>query len=170
MLNFAKVFIFRHFSTSSDNGKLHPWFVTGLSDAESCFNISISKSSKKSKLGWVVQARFIIELHKKDLALLREVQTFFGCGAQGIGTITTTAKVARFSIVGLNDIINFVLPHFSNFPLQSEKLIDFELWRACVLIMANKGHLTLEGLKQIFSLKSADQGKGAHSIMDYQKL
>nr|QNH92700.1 hypothetical protein [Wolfiporia cocos] len=162
MLNFAKVFIFRHFSTSSDNGKLHPWFVTGLSDAESCFNISISKSSKKSKLGWVVQARFIIELHKKDLALLREVQSFFG----GIGTITTTAKVARFSIVGLNDIINFVLPHFSNFPLQSEKLIDFELWRACVLIMANKGHLTLEGLKQIFSLKSAL----CSAIMDYQKL
>lgn len=27
-----------------------------------------------------------------------------------------------------------------------------ELWRACVLIMTNKGHLTLEGLKEIFAL------------------
>lgn len=151
MLNFAKVFIFKLFSTSCNNDKLNPWFVTGLIDAEGCFNISLSKSLKKSKLGWVVQARLIVELHLKDLALLRELQSNFG----GIGTITTTAKVARFSIVGLNDIINFVLPHFDKFPLQSVKLIEFDLWRACVLIMSNKGHLTLEGLKQIFSLKSA---------------
>lgn len=34
-------------------------------------------------------------------------------------------------------------------------MIEFELWRACVLIMTNKGHLTLEGLKEIFALKSA---------------
>ena len=82
-----------------------------------------------------------------------KVQSFFN----GKGIITTTAKVARFSIVGLNDIINFVLPHFDNFPssaTQSVKFIDFELWKSCVLIMANKGHLTLSGLKHIFSLKS----------------
>jgi len=129
---------------------LHPWFVTGLIDGEGCFNISISSSFKKSKIGWVVQARFIIELNIKDLALLYKLKSFFN----EVGTIITTAKVARYSIVGLNDIINFVLPHFSNFPLQSVKIIDFLLWKSCVIIMANKGHFTLEGLKQIFSLKS----------------
>lgn len=92
---------------------MKPWFATGLIDAEGCFNISISKSFKNSKLGWLVQARFIVELHIKDLTLLLKLQSIFG----GIGTITTTAKVARFSIVGLSDIINYVLPHFSNFPL-----------------------------------------------------
>jgi len=151
MLNFAKVFIFKQFSTSSDNDKLNPWFVTGLIDAEGCFNISICKSLKKSKLGWYIQARFILELHIKDLALLRDLQSF--CG--GIGTITTTGTVARFTIVSLKDIINFVLPHFDNFPLQSVKKLDFDLWRACVIIMSNKGHLTLEGIKEIFSLKAA---------------
>jgi len=30
----------------------------------------------------------------------------------GVGTITTIPRVARYSIVGLKDIINFVLPHF----------------------------------------------------------
>ena len=130
---------------------MHPWFVTGLIDGEGCFNISISSSFKKSKIGWVVQARFIIELHIKDLALLCKLKSFFG----GIGTITTTKKLARYSIVGLNDIINYVLPHFSNFPLQSVKIIDFLLWKECVIIMANKGHLTLKGLKNIFYFKSA---------------
>jgi LAGLIDADG endonuclease len=103
----------------------------------------LAKVKKKSKLGWVVQARLIVELHLKDIALLRNLQSFFG----GIGNITTTATVARFSIVGLNDIINFVLPHFDNFPLQSVKLIEFGLWRAGVIIMTNKGKFTLEGLK-----------------------
>lgn len=125
--------------------------MTGLIDGEGCFNISISSSFKKSKLGWVVQARFIIELHIKDLALLYKLKSFFS----EIGNITTTEKVARYSIVGLNDIIKFVLPHFSDFPLQSVKNFDFLLWKACVIIMANKGHLTLEGLKQIFSLKAS---------------
>ena len=135
----AKIINFKQISTFYENNILNPWFVTGLIDAEGCFNISISKSLKKSKLGWVVQVRFIVELHLKDLALIRNLQSFFG----GIGTITTTAKVARFSIVGLNDIINFVLPHFDNFPLQSVKWIEFKLWRSCVIIMKNKGHLTL---------------------------
>ena len=147
----AKIINFKQISTFYENNILNPWFVTGLIDAEGCFNISISKSLKKSKLGWVVQVRFIVELHLKDLALIRNLQSFFG----GIGTITTTAKVARFSIVGLNDIINFVLPHFDNFPLQSVKWIEFKLWRSCVIIMKNKGHLTLEGIKEIFALKSA---------------
>lgn len=49
MLNFAKVFILRQFSTSIVNEKLQPWFVTGLIDAEKFFNISISKSFKNKK-------------------------------------------------------------------------------------------------------------------------
>jgi len=57
MLNFAKVYNFsynprwkrgrvRQFSSKSGSGKLNSWFVTGLIDAEGCFNLSISKSFK----------------------------------------------------------------------------------------------------------------------------
>lgn len=38
MLNFAKIFIFKQFSTSSDNNKLNLWFVSALIDGEGCFN------------------------------------------------------------------------------------------------------------------------------------
>jgi hypothetical protein len=122
LLNLAKVFIYRSFSSSSN--KLNPWFVSGLIDSEGCFNISISETLKRSKIGWIVQARFILELHIKDLDLLLKLKSFFG----EKGNITTSGKVARYSIVGLNDIINFVLPHLFNYPLQSaKKKIDFEL-------------------------------------------
>jgi len=45
----------------------HPWFITGFSDAESCFSINIRKN-KEFKSGWRVEAHFYIGLHKKDLA------------------------------------------------------------------------------------------------------
>jgi LAGLIDADG endonuclease len=53
------------------------------------------------------------------------IQSFFG----GIGTITINPKKrsARYSVVGINDINNFIITHFENYPLQSVKKIDFDL-------------------------------------------
>jgi len=129
---------------------LHPWFVTGLIDAEGCFNIMITKSS--SVLGWRVQARFLLELHIKDIQLLYQLQSFFS----GVGTVTISnnKKVARYAIVGIDDIMNILLPHFTNYPLQSVKKIDFVFWKNCVIIIANKGHLTKQGFKEIVSYKA----------------
>ena len=68
----------------STNGKsLNPNFVTGFTDAEGSFTISIYSDNKAStKIR--VMARFKIGLNKKDLPLLMQFQIFFG----GIGTIT----------------------------------------------------------------------------------
>jgi len=89
-------------------------------------------------------------LHIKDVCLLHQLQAFFG----GQGTLTTTSKVGRYTIVGISDIINLLIPHFNQYPLQSAKVIDYELWKSCILIMQSLGHLTLEGLQQIVALKS----------------
>nr|WPM94721.1 hypothetical protein [Ceratocystis fimbriata]WPM94773.1 hypothetical protein [Ceratocystis fimbriata] len=93
-----------------DNGKLNPWFVTGFVDGEGCFNIWIAKS-KSNLIGWQVQARLIIEVHAKDLDLLKDIQAFFG----GKGTITFNRKAARYSMVGLNDLNNIVIPCSATF-------------------------------------------------------
>jgi hypothetical protein len=57
-----------YFSTvgnSSSNQVLNPYFVTGLIDAEGTFGIVLT-IDYRSKTGWKVDSRFIIELHKKD--------------------------------------------------------------------------------------------------------
>lgn len=64
-------------------------------------------------------------------------------------------RASRFTVVKLSDIINVIIPHFKQYPLQSCKKIDFQLWSQCVEIMANKEHLTNIGLTKIISLKSA---------------
>jgi len=62
---------------------LNPYFVTGFSDAEACFHLSIGKNSKY-KSGYYVNPGYSIGLHKKDLSLLEKIQSYFG----GIGNIS----------------------------------------------------------------------------------
>jgi hypothetical protein len=62
-------------------------------------------------------------LHIVDLPLLYKIQSFFG----GIGSVTVMGKMAKFRVSKLSDIINVIMSHFDQFPLQSAKLIDFQL-------------------------------------------
>lgn len=64
---------------TNDYRSLNPYFVTGFTDAEGCFIISIIKDSKMT-LGWRVKVLFKINLHIKDLKLLQEIKSFFEVG------------------------------------------------------------------------------------------
>ena len=133
----------------SENFRLNPWFITGFVDAEGCFNINVTKSST-NLIGYQVQARFIIEVNIKDKNLLNNIQAFFG----GIGSITCTKNVARYSVYDIKNINN-IIKIFNEYPLQSSKQIDFTLWKQCVNLILNKKHLTSEGLEKILSYKTA---------------
>ena len=58
------------------NFNLNPGFVTGFTDGEGCFIISITKNNN-FKLRWKVALIFQISLHEKDKVLLEQVQNFF---------------------------------------------------------------------------------------------
>ena len=58
---------------SNGTSILNPWFITGFSDAEGSFSITISPDIR-SNLKWAVQAVFIINLHKKDNAILEAIK------------------------------------------------------------------------------------------------
>jgi LAGLIDADG endonuclease len=134
----------------SDN--LNPWFLTGLADGEGSFCITIFRN-KEYKLGWQVQAIFQIGLHTRDLALLLQVQQFFG----GIGSIKTskTTNMVIYSVSGIKDLINTILPHFVKYPLITQKRRDFLLFQKVVNLMNNKTHLTKEGLNQIVNIRAS---------------
>jgi hypothetical protein len=134
---------------------LNPYYVTGLSDAESSFIIGISKH-KTCKTGYSVTAVFAIHLHFKDLVLLKQVQSFFG-----VGNITLYEKkgTALFSVNSISNIINVIIPHFAKYPLSTQKRADFELFKSVVHLINKKEHLTSEGLIKILSIK-ASMNKG----------
>lgn len=138
---------------NTTNINLAPNWVTGFSDAESSFVVSIFKSNTH-KSGWRVYPVFSIELHIKDILLLNSIKDFFG-----VGTIVKRDLKLRpsaiYSVKSVKDINNVIIPHFLNYPLLSQKRSDFELFKLVLDLMASGGHLTLEGFNKILSIKSS---------------
>ena len=140
----------QNFSTSPDLPSLHPWFITGFTDAEGCFMINILKEPKM-KVGWRVQPVFQIGLHVKDENLLKEIKVFFE--DQGFFTkLNNNSLIYRiYSIEMLEKVIN----HFENYPLQTKKRADFELFKSVVMLVKSKKHLSIEGLHEIVNHRAS---------------
>ena len=91
-------------------------WVTGLTDAEGSFIISIYK--RKETNNWQINPSFQLWLESKDLRILEGLKDFFGVG---ILNTRENKGVTSFSVTKINDLMNVVIPHFSNFPLQTQK-------------------------------------------------
>jgi hypothetical protein len=137
-------------STLLNKLMMNPWFLTGFADAESSFVNQINKNKKGT---WQVQPVFVIELHSKDLYLLKQIQTFF----KGKGTIkiNNTKNSTMFRVRKLEDIINIIIPHFKEYPLITNKSIDFLLWCKIIEIIRKKDHLSSSGFKEILSIRAS---------------
>lgn len=153
--------IVNHFTTNnqvkysinhSTNGKLnsiHPFFITGFTDAEGSFMISVKKSSAYRR-GWKVQASYVITLHKKDLELLQNIQASLG------GSIDPKGEdILQLRIFSTEQITKKIIPHFEKYPLLTQKKADFELFKIAVEIINRKGHLTNQGLQEIVNIKAS---------------
>jgi len=128
-----------------------PWFVTGFTDAEGCFTI-ITRKSSRSSVGWKIEANFIINLHKKDVKLLNHIKDFFG----GIGRVSKERNgCCDFTVSYLDQIITGILPHFDKYPLITQKLADYLLFREVVIKMKRGEHLTSSGLKAIINIRAS---------------
>jgi hypothetical protein len=133
-----------------------PNFVSGLADGESTFYLAVSKNSNY-KLGWRTIPSFSIELHGKDSALLKQVQSFFG-----VGTIKVRKKKngsVVYSVYSLEALTNIIIPHFNKYPLLTQKRADFYLFKSAIELMNKKEHLTIVGLHKIVRIR-ASMNKG----------
>jgi hypothetical protein len=101
------------------------------------------------KMGWTVKLRFIINLHEKDSAILEAIKSFFN-----VGIVSKRGKDSvQYRVASLDDLTKVIIPHFENYPLITQKLADFILFKKAVELIINKKHLTKEGLEKIISIK-----------------
>ena len=137
----------RSFSTSSNQSKINPWFITGFTDAEGSFIISMYKD-EKSKMKWRVTPNFSIHIHIKDIKILESIKNSLGVGNVRINSCNT----AIFRVDNIQEL-QIIVDHFNKYPLISAKLSDFLLFKQCYELIKQKQHLTHEGLKKIVGLK-----------------
>lgn len=137
-------------STLSSAFTLNPFFVTGFTDAEGSFMVTFARSSE-SRHGFRVRAVFQIELHEKDLELLKAIQVFF----RGIGFIVSTKNNGvAFRARSLDDL-KVLIAHFEKYPLTTKKRADFELFKSVVNKLSLKEHLKLQGFQEIVNIRAS---------------
>jgi len=157
----------RHVSSLATSVALNPWFVTGFSDAEACFRVSVIKN-KNYKPGSVgeegtkggrgrltslplsVRLYFQIGLHRKDEDILELIRLKLGAGKiYRSRSDSSDLQVSSFKDIGA------VIAYFDKYPLITQKLADYLLFKQVFEMVANKEHLTVEGLKKIIAIKAS---------------
>lgn len=145
----ANQFLIRTHSTLCNFQPLNPWFITGFSDAESSFIISIYKNSD-NKLKWRTSAYFSIHVHVKDLPLIKLIPKTLGVGV----VRNNNANTVLFRVSDIQEL-QIIIDHFKKYPLLSAKHSDFLLFEKCFHLIKQKEHLTQAGLDKILALKSS---------------
>lgn len=111
---------------------LDPYYVTGLADAEGSFQITISvHPSGNTKIDF----EFKISQHSESAGVLHDLQLFFGVG--NVVWDSRKTGTMKFTVKGLDDIINHVLPHFNTYPLVTSKKLNFNDFQEAVLLKKN---------------------------------
>jgi hypothetical protein len=137
-------------SYSTSYKTLNPYFITGFTDAEGCFTVTIFQDLKM-KTEKRVSAYFKIGLNERDLDLLKQIQNFFG----GIGNIyyNPTSKSWTYRVNKISDLDTVIIPHFIKYSLLSQKAADFNLFVQIVQLLKENAHLSKTGLEQIMNVK-----------------
>ena len=142
-----------NFNYASTNA-LHPYYVTGFADGKGCFYIGVT-SNPRYKTDYRVKAVFHIGVHIRNLALLEQIQLFFG-----VGTIAKLgAEYVQFRVSGFENL-KVIRNHFDTYPLLTNKQFDYLLFKQVVNDMEQGKHLTVEGSKKIMSIKAVMDNKG----------
>jgi hypothetical protein len=147
---------YRNYSTFSNyseikpirtNYNLNPWFITGFSEAEASFIISLYKN-EKSKLKWRVSPNFSIHIHIKDIALLKSISETFGVG----NVRKNSNSTALYRVDNIQEL-QVIVDHFEKYSVIGAKVSDFLLFKQCYDLIKQKQHLTPDGLEKIIALK-----------------
>lgn len=127
---------------------LNPYYITGLVDAEGCFTTSIYKDCRM-KTGWQVKPIFQLNLHKKDLKILEALQKTWG-----VGKIYKHGQDSFMYRVSSLKNLRVITTHFDHYPLITQKLADYLLFKQSIDLIQEKLHLTEKGLLTLVGIKS----------------
>ena len=136
---------------SADNPqeRLDSSWISGFTDGEGCFHISINQMNSMS-LGWQVLPEFRIVQHEE---VLYKIKDSFGFGDVKINRTDHHGTRKEFRVRGLENL-NKIVKFFKEYSLNTSKRRDFHIFSQVIQLMNNKEHLTKQGLNQIAKLVS----------------
>lgn len=125
---------------------LDSW-LSGFTDAEGCFSVSITHNTRYS-LNHVIRMRYILD--QKDSSILCTIRNLFGFGK--VTLRSETKDVYRYTATGFKCMTE-VMAYFKRNPLLTKKSRSLYKWSTIHHIISNKLHLTEQGLNKVKILK-----------------
>lgn len=108
---------------------LDPEYVSGLSDGDGSFYVSI-RDGRKLKPGFS-----IVQTGDEGEELLRLVKRFFN----GVGGVYRYGRIVRYQVGSVSELIREVIPHFCKHSINTKKEGDFRLLeKVCQGLKAKK--------------------------------
>jgi hypothetical protein len=96
-----------------------------------------------------VEAKFTIGLHPKDRSILENIKSTLEVG----NICQQDSNAVQFYVSSVKDF-KVLIEHLDRYPLTTQKLADYLLWRQVVMMVLRKEHLTPEGLEKIVAFKA----------------
>jgi len=123
------------------------YYLSGFTDGEGSFNVSIIKRAKDYKHGWKVSLSFNISQKDNTIPLL--FKKVFNCG-----TIRYRKDgICYFETRKIKDLSETVIPFFRKFPLLSKRKKVFVIFCKILQIVNKKEHLEKQGIEEILRLR-----------------
>lgn len=142
------------------------WYITGFTDGEGCFSISFNRRAKL-KTGIEVRPSFALGQNKRSLQVLKDIHTYFGCGAI---RFSKADQLYKYEVRSVGDLIKWIIPHFQKYPLQTSKQRDYEIFaRVCELIYQSR-HLNATYLEEIILQSYLMNGSGKRQYTSEELL
>lgn len=135
-------------------------WIAGFVDGEGCFSVGfVRQQDRKEKTrirrgyrtGYQVFHEFAVTQGVSSLSALQEIQNFFGVGKIYINTRydNHNEHLYRYVVRKRDDLVNVIIPFFTQNKLKTKKKNDFEKFVQCVKYVLQNKHLTMEGMVEI---------------------
>jgi hypothetical protein len=130
----------------TNNFKLTPGYITGLTQTDGSFSCGISISANNNI---VFSPNFTITADLSSKHVLDLIKSYFNCGRI---YLDVEGQTTNFIVSSRQEFINILIPHFKNYPLFCAKLHAFNLLVLIINDLVQNKHMTLEGRKEIVRL------------------
>lgn len=131
------------------------WYLSGFSDGEGSFNISLRKKTDY-RVGWQPVLSFNVSQREKTVLVL--MKHYFNCG------IIKRRKdgLYSFDVTNPQAITGIIIPFFKrHYFLSKEKQKNFLIFCKITNLMAEKHHLQKNGFRKLLNLRERlNVGKG----------
>ena len=129
-------------------------YLAGFADGEGCFYVGIVPA-KTARFGWQVITEFRVSQNPQGRQILEIFCERLGCGTiKPNHRLSLIDKTFVFVVRDQQDLLSKVVPFFERHPIRSGKRIQFEKFRAVLLMIQKRKHLTRDGLAEIVEIAS----------------